>query len=138
VPETNGASWEAVSALLDELLDLDDAQRAVRLAQLRVQDPALSDQVAELLARQSAVQLEQFLEGSAVDPLGLGELAGRTFGGYTLDRPLGQGGMGSVWLARRSDGHYEREASESRRRPIFPRARYIPRSTRRVSSLDSS
>jgi serine/threonine protein kinase/tetratricopeptide (TPR) repeat protein len=107
VPEINGASWEAVSALLDELLDADDAQRAARLSQLRMQSPALSDQVAELLARQAAVQMEQFLEGNALDPLGLGEFAGRSFGGYTLDRPLGQGGMGSVWLARRSDGRYE-------------------------------
>ncbi len=111
MPEINGASWEAVSALLDELLDADDAQRAARLAQLRMQNPALSDEVAELLARQAAVEMEQFLEGSALDPLGLGELAGRSFGGYTLDRPLGQGGMGSVWLARRSDGRYEGQAA---------------------------
>ena len=106
-----GAGWEAVSALLDELLDLDDAQRAARLAQVRIQDPALCDHVAGLLARQAAVQMEQFLEGSVADPLGLSELAGRNFGGYTLDRPLGQGGMGSVWLARRSDGRYEGQAA---------------------------
>jgi eukaryotic-like serine/threonine-protein kinase len=106
-----GAGWEAVSALLDELLDLDDAQRAARLAQVRIHNPALCDQVAELLARQAAVHMEQFLEGSVADPLGLSELAGRSFGGYTLDRPLGQGGMGSVWLARRSDGRYEGQAA---------------------------
>ncbi|MET0987049.1 MAG: serine/threonine-protein kinase, partial [Steroidobacteraceae bacterium] len=105
------ANWQAVSALLDELLDADDARRAARLAQVRIKDPALSEQVAELLARQAAVELEQFLEGSAVDPLGLGDLAGKNVGGYTLIRPLGQGGMGSVWLARRSDGRYEREVA---------------------------
>ena len=110
-PGLNGANWEAVSALLDELLELDDAQRAARLAQLRMQNPALSDEVAELLARQGAIEMEAFLEGSAVDPLGLGEFAGRSFGGYTLDRPLGEGGMGSVWLARRSDGRYEGQAA---------------------------
>jgi eukaryotic-like serine/threonine-protein kinase len=111
VPDTNGASWEAVSALLDELLELDDAQRAARLAHLRAQNPALSDEVAELLARHAAVEREGFLEHSAVEMFGLGELAGRSFGGYTLDRPLGQGGMGSVWLARRSDGRYEGQAA---------------------------
>ena len=75
------------------------------------QNPALGDQVAELLAHHAAAQIEQFLDGNAVDPLGLAELAGRSFGGYTLDRPLGQGGMGSVWLARRSDGRYEGHAA---------------------------
>jgi eukaryotic-like serine/threonine-protein kinase len=111
VPEINGASWEALAALLDELLEVDDAQRAARLAQLRRQNPALSDQVAELLASHAAAEMEGFLAGSVVKPLGLGELAGRSFGGYTLDRPLGHGGMGSVWLARRSDGRYEGQAA---------------------------
>jgi eukaryotic-like serine/threonine-protein kinase len=111
MPEITGAGWEAVSALLDELLDLDEAQRAVRLAEIRAHNPALSDHVAQLLTHQSAVRSERFLEDSVADPLGLTELAGRSFGGYTLDRPLGQGGMGSVWLARRSDGRYEGQAA---------------------------
>jgi serine/threonine protein kinase len=111
MPEITGAGWEAVSALLDELLDLDDLQRSIRLAELRLQNPALGDHVAELLKHHAAVHSEGFLETNAVDPLGLTELAGRSFGGYTLDRPLGQGGMGSVWLARRSDGRYEGQAA---------------------------
>ena len=111
MPEITGAGWEAVSALLDELLDLDEAQRHIRLAELRLQNPVLGDHVAELLKHHSAVHNEGFLEASAADPLGLTELAGRSFGGYTLDRPLGQGGMGSVWLARRSDGTYEGQAA---------------------------
>ena len=104
MPGIEGATWEAVSALLDELLDLDDAQRTARLSQLQRDNPALGHRVAELLGHHAAAQVEQFLDGAAVDPVGLADLVGRTFGGYTLERSLGQGGMGSVWLARRSDG----------------------------------
>ena len=38
-------------------------------------------------------------------------LAGLTLGAYTLVSPIGQGGMGSVWLARRSDGRFEGAAA---------------------------
>jgi eukaryotic-like serine/threonine-protein kinase len=109
--QKTGAGWEAVSALLDELLDLDEGPRALRLAEVRSQNAALGDHIAGLLSHHASVRSEGFLEDNAIDPLGLTELAGRSFGGYTLDRPLGQGGMGSVWLARRSDGRYEGQAA---------------------------
>ncbi len=111
MPGTEGAAWEVVSALLDELLDADDAQRAARLRQLRAENPALADRMETLLAQHVAVQDEQFLEHSAIDPFKLADLIGRTFAGYTLERQLGHGGMGSVWLARRSDGRYEGQAA---------------------------
>lgn len=34
-------------------------------------------------------------------------LAGSSVGAYTLIKPIGHGGMGSVWLAERADGRYE-------------------------------
>src|SRR5262245_48388828 len=41
----------------------------------------------------------------------LASLAGQTVGAYTLEAQIGQGGMGSVWLARRNDGRFERHAA---------------------------
>jgi serine/threonine-protein kinase len=100
------ARWSKLSPLLDELLDLDDAERAARLAQIAHDDQALADQLGALLARQDRIEREGFLEGNALGKLDP-TLAGQTLGAYTLEHPLGAGGMGSVWLARRSDGRYE-------------------------------
>ena len=38
-------------------------------------------------------------------------LAGQILGPYTLISPIGQGGMGSVWLAERNDGRFERRVA---------------------------
>ena len=103
------ARWKRVSDLLDELLDADTAQRDTRLAQLRQDDPSLAAELEALLARQSSIQREAFLEGAAL-PAHAG-LEGQTLGGYTLESSIGQGGMGSVWLGRRSDGRYEGKAA---------------------------
>lgn len=101
------ASWQSISPVLDELLDASSVQRFTRLAQLHVEDPKLAEQVAALLAHQETVGAKHFLESSVVRPVGEATLAGATVGDYTLERSIGQGGMGTVWLARRSDGHYE-------------------------------
>src|SRR5664279_1892719 len=98
--------WHDVSALLDELLDLDPVERAARLARLHAEDSALATQVELLLAGQQAIDKSDFLGGSPLDEADLPSLAGQVVGAYTLDRPLGHGGMGTVWLAARSDGRF--------------------------------
>jgi serine/threonine protein kinase len=105
--------WQTLSPLLDKLLDAGAAQREERLARLRHDDPALADEIAALLAAEVAIQREAFLEGSALDFAAMagGALAEKRIGAYTLERPLGHGGMGSVWLARRSDGRFEGKAA---------------------------
>jgi eukaryotic-like serine/threonine-protein kinase len=105
------ASWRVVSPLLDELLDADAEQRAARLSQLRTQNPELASQLDALLSQQAVLEREHFLEGAATARIDTATLVGRTIGNYTIERPIGQGGMGSVWLARRSDGRYEGRAA---------------------------
>ena len=96
--------WQTLSPLLDDLLELDPARRADRLAGIRRDDARLADELEALLAEEGAVNRDAFLEGSALT--GEATLTGRVVGSYTLDTPLGQGGMGSVWLAHRSDGRF--------------------------------
>jgi serine/threonine-protein kinase len=102
--------WRRVSALLDEALDLAPESRSAWLAALRTDQPDLADEVGALLGLHDASADAQFLAGSAAvapaDALGPATLAGQAIGPYTLDRPVGHGGMGSVWLAHRSDGRF--------------------------------
>jgi hypothetical protein len=98
--------WRRLTPLLDQLLALDGARCEERLAELRHCDRELADQLGSLLAQQQTIERKGFLAGLALDgvPPGAVALVGRTVGAYTLERRIGAGGMGEVWLARRSDG----------------------------------
>jgi serine/threonine-protein kinase len=101
--------WARLSPLLDEFLDLEEPARAERLAALRAEDPALADALAGMLEKLPAIERDGFLDAPAMPrPPGL---AGQAIGAYTLVREIGQGGMGTVWLARRTDGRYQGEVA---------------------------
>ncbi len=53
------------------------------------------------------MERDSFMEGSAFPMADEPSLVGQTIGAYTLREAIGQGGMGSVWRAERSDGRYE-------------------------------
>jgi serine/threonine protein kinase len=101
--------WKRVSPYLDEALELPPEQRAEWLLTLSEKDAELASLVQALLDEQRQVEQEGFLERS---PLQTGRgLAGQQVGPYRLVSKIGQGGMGSVWLAQRSDGRFERNAA---------------------------
>jgi hypothetical protein len=99
--------WDKLSPLLDELLALDAPIRAQRIAELRSAGSAEADDLADLLTQYAEMEQEGFLEDPVVRPTPEPGLQGQVVGNYTLDSHLGQGGMGTVWLAHRSDGRYE-------------------------------
>ena len=109
--------WTRLAPLLDELLDLPPADRDARLAALRAEDAALAGRLADWLARDAALDDAGFLARPAGGVLAAPLHAGQTAGAYTLERLLGEGGMGSVWLARRSDGRFDAQVAIKFLRP---------------------
>jgi eukaryotic-like serine/threonine-protein kinase len=103
--------WRLVSPHLDQALELAGEERQRYLAGLAGEDPALAADLELLLGEERALREEQYLEHDAQDLLAESHLVGQVFGAYALVEPLGAGGMGSVWLARRNDGRFEGTAA---------------------------
>ena len=90
------------------------------LQQLRARDAALANELEWLADAGQRADRSRFLDGvvwrggtgERAPPLSLERsLEGQRLGAYRLETPLGQGGMGSVWRARRDDGRFEGEVA---------------------------
>jgi serine/threonine protein kinase/Tol biopolymer transport system component len=103
--------WQALSPHLDEALEMADDERAIWLTSLQGENPTLAYQLEILLREHRELSDEGFLEASALELPGGPGLAGETLGVYTLVSQIGHGGMGTVWLAERSDGRFERRVA---------------------------
>ena len=101
--------WQLLSPLLDQALALDGEERQ---RWLRAQEPEIAYRLEILLLEHSVLASDGFLETGVVDlPSTTATLAGQTIGAFEVVSQIGQGGMGSVWLARRNDGRFERQVA---------------------------
>jgi len=103
--------WREVSPYLDEVLDLKPEARQAWLDALEMREPELARHVHAYLEKLEQNESDNFLGVPVASALSVATLAGQRFGSYTLDQLIGQGGMGTVWLAHRSDGRFEGQAA---------------------------
>ncbi|MGH7525437.1 MAG: protein kinase domain-containing protein, partial [Gemmatimonadales bacterium] len=102
MPVIDRDRWRLLEPLLDRALELVPEERGRWLDELSADSPALAADLRALITGEAVADRSGFLaEQRRVD------LVGMQVGAYAVERPLGQGGMGSVWLARRIDGRFE-------------------------------
>src|SRR5215469_7204260 len=129
----NPERWLRIDELFHAALAREPAARSAFLIAACGADSALRFEVQALLAadhragsflehaaatdlRNRLIEYQALIEkgrpqtGEATRP-DSAPLAKQTVGAYTLESPIGHGGMGTVWLARRSDGRFEGRAA---------------------------
>ena len=101
----------AAMAQFDAWLALPEAERAAWLAALAQRDAPVHARVQRLIEADREADAQAFLDALDAPPPSDPTLAGTRLGPWQLQRVIGTGGMGQVWLARRTDGLYEGEVA---------------------------
>jgi len=99
--------WSEISPYLDEVLDLDPEKRDEWIADLEQRRPRVAKLVRAHLLELAALNARNFMDVAIPARVLKKSLSGQRFGAYTLESVIGHGGMGTVWLGRRSDGQFE-------------------------------
>jgi eukaryotic-like serine/threonine-protein kinase len=109
-PKLTTEQWRQVFARVDER---DVANASPSLSAAKDADPNVAEALKFFFAARHSAAPETFsFAGIADEIAGAPRVSsGQRCGNYELIEPIGRGGMGSVWRARRSDGLYDAEVA---------------------------
>ena len=104
----DSAKWNLIQTLFKELVDLEPETRFKKLESVKTEDPLLFEEVMSLLNADS--EGTSIIDGFAIDNLDIDALAdmdGAHIGPFKIEKLIGAGGMGNVYLAHRVSGGFE-------------------------------
>jgi tetratricopeptide (TPR) repeat protein len=142
------AEIAALARLIDTALELPPEQRDTWIEQLSSDHDTLKPTLRKLLAMPPAgndtftladvsQQVQAALQGAAGAAETLEFRTGARVGPYELIRELGRGGMGTVWLARRTEGLTRRVVALKLPHPGLLHAEFAARMQRERDILES-
>lgn len=120
--------FRVLTDLFDEIVALDPGAREQRIRDACADAPRLEAELRALLAADETA--DAFIVDVVSDEaatLTAPDLDGRVLGAWRILEQLGEGGMGAVYLAERSDGEYEARAAIKLVRGGVPDARLTER-----------
>ncbi len=108
--------WQQVKGLLQSVLEQPPGEQTAFLNKQANGDASLRLEVESLLEFREGN--ENFIETSALEitarSVGVeaqDEMAGAQIGPFQVEREIGRGGMGAVYLAQQNDNHYQRQVA---------------------------
>ena len=107
-------TWIKVKDIFSGIVDLDEAERSLKLNKICNGDHELRAEVVALL--RSNDEVEDFIEEPAFIvsdalPPDVEPTTDKVIGHYRVVREIGRGGMGTVFLATRDDGEFKQEVA---------------------------
>ena len=106
--------WQEVKEILGEALQRDEEERTAFVAEACAHDPALREQVETYLNGSGGADTIEACAENLRDTVRntlAPDRIGSRIGPYQIVRELGRGGMGTVFLATRADGEFEKDVA---------------------------
>lgn len=101
-------TWRLLDECVADALELPAGERGAYL-RAKLEGTELLETALGMVGQ--AEDAERFFEGAMIEAPVMTPVRGTRLGPWELERPLGSGGMGVVWLARRVDGQADMKAA---------------------------
>ena len=111
----DNARWQQIKGIFYPALDLPVPERGSFVGEKCAGDEVLKEEIERLLIAHDAA--EDFIESPTVAVKNLvsaetiSSPVGRTIGAYRIEKEIGRGGMGAVYLAARADAQFEKQVA---------------------------